>query len=111
MAYLNGPDRRLHPRWRTRDGVECRLQTRTRVRLLDISAVGTLLGIERPLPVGTQARLQSTVGSAPFSPVVEICRTATRGPDPKAVALGAIFVSMDDRSRRSLQAFLAVAGS
>ena len=111
MAYLNGPDRRLHPRWRVRDGVECRLQTRTRVRLIDISADGTLLGIERPLSVGTEARLQSTVGNAPFSPVVKIRRSASRGTDPKAFALGAIFVSMDDRSRRSLQAFLAVAGS
>ena len=111
MAYLNGPERRLHPRWRVRDGVECRLQTRSRVRLIDISAVGALLGLDRALPVGTQGRLRSTVGDSPFSPVVEICRPASPGPDSKTVALGAIFVSMDDRSRRSLQAFLAVASS
>ena len=111
MAYLNGPERRLHPRWHARDGIECRLPTRTRVRLIDISAVGALIEAEQPLPVGTQGQLRSSVGQAPFSPVVEVRRPALRGSDSKTVALGAIFISMDDRSRRSLQAFLAVASS
>lgn len=111
MAYFNGPERRLHPRWRARDGIECRLHTRSRVRLIDISAVGALLGLDRPLPVGTQARLRSSVGHAPFSPVVEIRRPAAPGSDPKTFALGAIFISMDEHSRHALQAFLAVASS
>jgi len=111
MGYAGGPDRRRYPRWRARDGVECQLQTRTRVRLIDISADGALLGSELPLPAGTQARLRSAIGTAPFSPAVEIRRVAPRGADPTPIALGAIFLSMDDRSRRSLELFLKMAGS
>jgi len=112
MAY-SGPERRLYPRWTVRDGIECRLQTRTRVRLIDISEGGALLAVDRPLPVGTPAIVQSSLGNAPFVSEIEIRRAAPGGGGGGrgALALGAIFVSMDDQSRRCLKTFLSVAGS
>lgn len=110
MAY-GGPERRLYPRWRVRDGIECRLQTRTRVRLIDISEGGALLAVDRPLPVGTPATVRSSLGNAPFVSDIEISRAAPAAGDRGGLALGAIFVSMDDQSRRCLKSFLSVAGS
>lgn len=110
MPYTDGPERRRYPRWRVLNDVECRLQTRTRVRVIDLSEGGVLLAVDRPLAIGTQANLRSGLGNAPFVSAIEIRRAAPASTD-RRLALGAIFLSMDDQSRRSLQAFLNVAGS
>lgn len=110
MAY-DGPERRRYPRFTVVDDVECRLQTRTRVRVIDISQGGALLGADCALPIGTQANLRSGLGNAPFASAVEIRRSGPAAADQGALALGAIFLEMDDQSRRSLRAFLDGAGS
>lgn len=104
MALLQG-ERRRDSRWDVRDGVQCRLDLRTRVRLIDISATGALLAGDVAVPVGTHGHLRSAMGPAPFASDVEVRRVGTASARP-ALAIGAIFVEMNDRSRRSLEQFL-----
>jgi hypothetical protein len=101
-----GAERRRVPRVAVDDGMECRLEVRTRVRLVDISLTGALLSSEAQLPVGTRAHMQAGVGSAPFSPDVQVQRIVDRSTRESKPALGAVFVGMDEKSKRSLEAFL-----
>jgi hypothetical protein len=102
----DGAERRRLPRVEVEDGLECRLEVRARIRLLDISLSGALLAGEAPLPVGTRAQLRAGVGPAPFAPEVQVRRQVDRAGREANPALGAVFVGMDDRSRRSLEEFL-----
>jgi hypothetical protein len=101
-------ERRRLPRVEVDEGLECRLEMRTRIRLVDISLTGALLSSEAQLPVGTKAHLHAGVGAAPFAPEVQVQRVVDRGREANA-ALGAVFVGMDEKSRRSLEAFLCKA--
>jgi hypothetical protein len=94
------------PRVALDSGVECRLELRTRVRLLDISLSGALLAAELALPVGAAAQLRSSLGPTTFSSDVQVKRNATLSPAIPLKGLGAAFTAMDDRSRRSLEEFL-----
>jgi hypothetical protein len=99
-------ERRRQPRWPAGDDLECRVEVHRRVRLLDISGTGALLEAAARLPVGTHGHLRIGIGPT-FTPDIEIRRVA--GGEPPTVAMGAIFTAMDDRSRRSLEAFLSKA--
>jgi hypothetical protein len=100
-------ERRRQPRLEVRSGLECKLEARTRVRLVDISLSGALLASEAPLPVGTRAHLNAGVAATPFSPEVQVQRTLDdEGGRGRLQGLGAVFVEMDDQSRRNLEAFL-----
>jgi hypothetical protein len=102
----SGAERRRVPRIAVEDAFECRLEVRTRVRLVDISLTGALLASDAQLPVGTRAHMQTGVGSVPFSPDVQVRRLADGHSRDATPALGAVFVGMDEKSRRSLEAFL-----
>jgi hypothetical protein len=102
----SGGERRRVPRVEVDDGLECRLEVRTKIRLLDISLSGALFAGEAPLPVGTRAQLRAGVGPAPFTPEVQVKRHVDRLGREASPALGAVFVGMDEPSRRSLEAFL-----
>ena len=99
-------ERRLAPRAALPSDAECRLEVRTRVRLVDISLTGTLLATDVPLPIGTRAQLRSNVATATFTPEVQVQRVAETSGRGDGRALGAVFTAMDDRSRRSLEEFL-----
>jgi len=105
---VNGADateRRRAPRVAVREGIECRLELRARVRLIDISLSGAMLAGDFELPAGTRAQLRSGLAERPFAADVQVRRTLTpssRTPN----GLGAVFTSMDERSRRSLEEFL-----
>jgi hypothetical protein len=99
-------ERRLVPRAALPSSAECRLEVRTRVRLVDISLTGSLLATEVPLPAGTRAQLRSHVGASTFTPAVQVKRVAETAGRGDGRALGAVFTAMDDRSRRSLEEFL-----
>lgn len=86
--------------------VECRLELRTRVRLIDISLSGALLAAELALPVGAPAQLRSSLGPAVFSSDVQVRRNVALSPGIPLKGLGAEFTTMDERSRRSLEDFL-----
>lgn len=99
-------ERRRSPRAEGPATAECLLEVRTRVRLVDISLTGTLMTAEVPLPIGTRAHLRSTVGVSSFSPVVQVRRVADVSARGTGGRVGAMFTTMDDRSRRSLEEFL-----
>ena len=104
-------ERRQGPRAQLPPTAECRLQVRTRVRLLDISLTGVLIASDVELPVGTRAQLRSTVAAASFTPAVQVKRLADPADRGAAKGLGATFTGMDDRSKRSLEEFLKKASS
>jgi hypothetical protein len=106
MQVDDRTERRQHPRVAVRQGVECRLEVRARVRMIDISATGTLVATDLPLPIGVRANLRSNVGNGPFACGVEIRRQADAAPRGQSPALGAIFTEMDEPSRRRLEQFL-----
>jgi hypothetical protein len=87
-------------------GLECRLELRTRVRVLDISLSGALLAAELTLPVGASAHLRSGLGASTFRSEVQVRRSVGLPPGVPLKGLGAMFTTMDDRSRRSLEDFL-----
>jgi hypothetical protein len=101
-----GAERRRLPRIVVEDGLECRLEVRTKIRLIDISLTGALLASDEQLPVGTRGHLTAGVGSTPFTPEVQVQRQVDRRGRDVNKALGAVFVGMDERSRRSLEEFL-----
>jgi hypothetical protein len=99
-------ERRQTPRIALDPGVECRLDLRTRVRLLDISLGGALLAAELTLPVGASAQLRSGLGPSTFRSDVQVRRSVGLPPGVPLKGLGAMFMAMDERSRRSLEDFL-----
>jgi hypothetical protein len=105
------PERRQGPRVEIDDVIECRLELRTRVRLLDISVSGALLGAEVTLPVGTRAHLRSAITAAAFSPDLQVRRHVDGQSRNTAIGLGAVFTAMDERSRQSLEDFLRKANT
>ena len=100
------PERRRAPRAMLRPSTECRLEMRTRVRLVDISLTGALLASDAPLPIGARAHLRSAVEASSFTPAVQINRVADATGQAAGRTLGAVFTAMDERSRRSLEEFL-----
>jgi len=102
----NGAERRRLPRVAVDEGLECQLEVRTKIRLVDISLSGALLASDAQLPVGTRAQLRAGVGPAPFSPEVQVKRHVDRSKSEAQSGLGAVFTGMDDRSRKSLEEFL-----
>lgn len=99
-------DRRQTPRVALDGSVECRLDLRTRVRMLDISLGGTLLAAELTLPVGASAELRTGLGATSFKTEVQVRRTVGLPAGVALNGLGAMFTTMDERSRRSLEDFL-----
>lgn len=104
-------ERRHGPRVTLEAGVECRLELRTRVRLLDISLTGALLGADVALPVGARAHLRSAIAASAFSPDVQVRRPADVSGRNAKVGLGAVFTGMDERSQKSLEEFLRKANT
>ena len=99
-------ERRQHARVTVRQGIECRLEVRARVRMVDISATGSLVATDLTLPIGAHASLRSSISNGPFACGVEIRRQVGAAPRGQSPALGAIFTDMDEHSRRRLEQFL-----
>jgi PilZ domain-containing protein len=105
---MNGPfiERRQSPRIPLDGVVQCRLDLRTRVRMLDISLSGALLAAELALPAGAAADLRTGLGVTAFRAEVEVQRTVGLTAGALVNGIGAMFTTMDDRSRRGLEDFL-----
>ena len=105
---MTGPfiERRQSPRIALDGAVQCRLDLRTRVRMLDISLTGALLASELPLPSGAAAEFRSGLGSQAFRTEVQVQRAVALTAGALTNGIGAMFTTMDDRSRRSLEEFL-----
>jgi PilZ domain len=99
-------ERRLSPRIPLAGDVECRVDLRTRVRMLDISLGGALLAAELAVPVGASAELRTGLGATAFRADVQVRRAVGLPAAVTLNGLGAMFTTMDERSRRSLEDFL-----
>jgi len=108
MDGPNGIERRRAPRCAVRSDVQCRLDVRLRVQVVDISATGALLATETALPVGSAAVLKSGMGAATFASDVQIRRLGKTAGRP---AVGVMFTTTDDRNRRNLDQFLKKASA
>ena len=106
MSRAQGPERRQAARVALDSDIECRLELRTRVRLLDISLSGALLAAELGVPIGASARLRSSLGPTAFHSDVQVKRNVPLSSGIPLKGLGATFTTMDERSRRSLEDFL-----
>jgi c-di-GMP-binding flagellar brake protein YcgR len=104
-------ERRQGPRAAPPASAQCRLEVRTRVRLIDISLTGALLATDVALPIGTHGQLRSSVSAATFTPSVEVRRVNDTAGHARSGGLGAMFTTMDERSRRGLEEFLRKANS
>jgi hypothetical protein len=82
-----------------------RLPVRHRLKLLDISMSGALVGSETPLPVGTHGMFRGTLSGLPFMTELMVNRYA-RQAGGEAAALGTVFAAMDQRSQQILEQFL-----
>jgi hypothetical protein len=99
-------ERRRSPRVEVGPNEVVRLELRSRVRLLDISQSGSLIGCEMGLPVGTRGHVRAGLSALPFTAELAVRRHHVK-PAPKGlVGLGTVFASMDDRSRDHLDQFL-----
>jgi c-di-GMP-binding flagellar brake protein YcgR len=108
MEAQNRVERRRAPRCPARIDVQCRIEVRARVRVVDISASGALLAADTLPPVGSLAQFKAALGVSTFASEVEIKRRAHVG---EAAGLGVAFTTMDERNQRSLNQFLTKANS
>lgn len=100
-------ERRMSLRVRMPETQHVQLGIRHRVQLIDISLSGALLASDVMLPVGAQARLRTGLVTGPFVANLEVRRQqSANGTEASSPALGAMFMSMDAVSRRSLELFL-----
>lgn len=99
-------ERRRSPRIEITADEVMRLELRHRVQLLDISQSGALIACEAGLPVGTRGHFRAGLAAQPFSAEVAVKRHHVKPAPRGQVGLGAIFGSMDDRSRHHLDLFL-----
>jgi hypothetical protein len=106
MSVGHGTERRQAPRVTVYNGIECRLEIRTRARLLDISLSGALLATELTLPVGAPALLRSSLAATTFRADVQVRRSVSLTSGGPSTGLVAVFTAMDDRSRQGLEDFL-----
>jgi hypothetical protein len=76
-----------------------------RVRLLDISLSGALVGCDSPLPVGGRGRL---LASGPSGPLTASFYVSRRRVEPAAAGgtFGAAFEDLDDQNQKRLDHFL-----
>ena len=100
-------ERREVSRIPIRNGYAYLKSTWSTIQLLDISLGGVLMSAGRPLPVGHRAGLRTVVNGERVAVDVEITRDdPPTGARPGKWLVGASFVSLDERSRQSLEKFL-----
>jgi c-di-GMP-binding flagellar brake protein YcgR len=99
-------ERRRYKRVDAPEGQIVRVELRHRVQLMDISLSGALLACETSVPVGVRGRLRAGLASEAFTADLQVRRLHPRSATAHRNGLGALFLSMDDTSRRSLEQFL-----
>lgn len=79
-----------------------------RVKVMEISADGALLGADEELPVAATARLFTTLGGQRFEAQVSVRRVNA---DRLPVLHGVVVVPADPRDREALDEFLRKSGA
>ena len=104
---MSTKERRRHARANVPAGEDVQFEVRHRVRLLDISLSGALLACDAGLPLGAVGQVRAALSAAPFTADLQVRRQHPAGAHrPPQPALGTMFLSMDEVSRRSLEQFL-----
>ena len=80
-----------------------------RVKVMEISADGALLGTDEELPVGATGRLFTTLGGQRFEAQVSVRRV--NADDRLPVLHGVVVVPADPRDREALDEFLGKSGA
>ena len=106
---MEGAERRRSPRVPLNQPAACTVPLRARVKLLELSLSGALVTSDLLLPPGASGHLRFAVAGSPCAGAVTVRRSATRSGG--TVELGAMFTSLDDATRRHLEAFLKAPGS
>jgi hypothetical protein len=106
MAHV--PERRRTPRVDLLPDETVQVELQHRIQLVDISLTGALVACDVTLPVGTRGQLRAGLSPAPFSAAVTVKRHHTRPAGQQLrTGFGAVFSTMDECSRRTLEKFLA----
>jgi PilZ domain-containing protein len=103
-------ERRRSPRVPVVARHEFRLGRRLRLRIVDISVSGALLGSEEPLPLGAKGRLHMLLGAGDFEAQIEVKREQP-APDGRGTLLGTTMTPSQPRHHEVLEQFLSRAGS
>lgn len=99
-------ERRRTPRVELVPDESVRLELRHRVQLLDISLTGASLACDTKLPVGTRGHFRASLASVPFTADLMVRRHHVRPAHHRKAGLGALFSSIDEPSRKTLEQFL-----
>jgi c-di-GMP-binding flagellar brake protein YcgR len=105
MTWDGVQERRRAPRVSVDGRADAGLELHARVRLVDISASGALLVSDTIVPLEATGHLKAMLAGVRFAPTLSVRRTAPLL-SADGTQLGAMFLGMDDESRRSLEAFL-----
>ena len=99
-------DRRRTVRVAPPKSPEIRWPAWSTVELIDISTVGVFFTSPVPLSAGDKAHLRMRLGDRSFNAEIEIRREHTRSVKQSGYPLGAVFTSLDEASRLTLDEFL-----
>jgi hypothetical protein len=106
------PERRRSPR-ATTIGAQSWLSVASTwpVQVVDLSMSGMAFSSPYGLEVGRTAVVRATLGSAPFNGQIRVCWSRPRGSMSSiqpSFKIGAVFLPLEDTSRRALESFLKV---
>ena len=103
-------ERRKSPRIRATDGTELNRPSWSTVRVLDISASGVLFLAPQWMAPGEKAQLRLRLGESSFAGDIEVRRSDRDQAPSGGYRIGAVFTSLADGSRMSLEEFIGTAG-
>ena len=108
MSGMRVPERRRSPRVALDHGPHMSVGRTLRVKVMEISGDGALLGAEEVVPVHASARFFTTLGGQRFEAEVNVRRVdVNRTP----VLHGVVVVPAERRDREALDEFLRKAGA
>lgn|SRR5512144_920074 len=104
-------DRRRNPRVIVSAGATSDCVMAVTVRVLDLGVRGLLMASPQPLKVGERVRMTMRLGDRPVEATVVIRRVNAAAGTKGGYEIGAVFVSLDEATRRVVQQFLATGRS
>ena len=108
MSGIHVPERRRGPRVSLENGPHMSVGRTLRVKVMEISGDGALLGADEAVPVHATGRFFTTLGGQRFEAEVNV-RRVDRNRAP--VLHGVVLVPADRRDRDALDEFLRKAGA
>ena len=103
-------ERRRSPRLRAGEGAELNRPSWSTVKVLDLSVSGVLFLAPQWMAPGERAQLRLRLGESSFVGDIEVRRGDRHQTPSGGYRLGAVFTSLADGSRMSLEEFIGTAG-